>query len=202
MKLFSEKPKKGKIQQKSTDTVKPAKNSPNKVVSKNKAGLRLPAIFSLLNSRHPVAGLAIVDNNLYGITLRQEKNSSKPSVVGNASIFLAQGVIVNGQVSDAEALTAAFSKIRSKLKTPFCIFAMPGEAWWSRLFFFPTSLTNKQFEESMAFHRSLDLPWESQDVYADWEEISIEESDKRAALIVATKSTTVDSFIECLKKAG
>ena len=176
--------------------------SSDKPINKNKTGLRLPAIFSLLNSRHPVAGLAIVDNNLYGITLRQEKNSSKPSVVGNANVSLADGVIVNGQVSDAEALTAAFSKIRSKLKTPFCIFAMPGEAWWSKLFFFPASLTNKQFEESMAFHRSLDLPWESQDVYADWEEISMNESDKRAALIVATKNNTADLFLECLKKAG
>ena len=92
---------------------KPDTASSDKPINKNKTGLRLPAIFSLLNSRHPVAGLAIVDNNLYGITLRQEKNSSKPSVVGNASIFLAQGVIVNGQVSDAEALTAAFSKIWS-----------------------------------------------------------------------------------------
>ncbi len=202
MKFSLSKTKKEEKKQGEHKSEKSGKNSSGKTVIKNKAGLQLPAIFSLLKSRHPVAGLAVVDNILYGITLQQTKNSPKPTIVLSANVPLSADTIVGGRVNNPEALAAAFSKIRAKLKTPFCIFAMPGEAWWSKLFFFPASLTNKQFEESMAFHRSLDLPWESQDVYADWEEISIEEADKRAALIVATKSSTAESFLGCLRKAG
>ncbi|OHA47295.1 MAG: hypothetical protein A3A80_00070 [Candidatus Terrybacteria bacterium RIFCSPLOWO2_01_FULL_44_24] len=181
---------------------KPSESAkPPSVHPKNGIKLRFPNLVSFFSGQHAVAGIAISENNIYSVVLNNFRGA-QPTVVSSQQVALPQGTFVEGKLNKPQDLVAALIKLRSKAKTPFCIFSLPGSEWWMRLFFFPASLTNVQFEDSMQFHLSLDLPWDPKEAYADWEEIDADEADKRSALLVAAKISAITPYLDVLERAG
>ncbi len=178
----------------------PQKTAAQLPAQKKNTAMHLPRFFSVLMGHNPIAGIAVVGDTLRAIVLDPVGNAGK--VLTNIEIPLPQGTIVDGKLANIGTFSSALEKLRAKAKTPFCIFSLPGQGWWARIFFFPAALTNTQFEDAMQFHKTLDLPWEAKDVYADWSEITVNEADKRASIMFAAKMESVDPYITALVKAG
>lgn len=148
-----------------------------------------------------IAGLEISDEYLRIALLELDKNG-QIKIDTFQEEPLPKGIIENGAVRNGPALTDALKRLSVKIHpaVKYIIVSVPADAIYSRVFYFPKSVTDARLREAMKLTVGFNLPQKTEDIYLDWEKL--EKEEQNCAFLAVIRKKIANAYIESLNNAG
>ncbi len=163
-------------------------------------------MFDFLNLYPDAFGLDISDRALKIIKLK--KKSAGLALEKFGEISIKQGIIKNGEIKKQNDLINELKRITktaklSKKETLYANVSLPEKKAFLKIIKMP-KIKEQEMKEAIVFEAENYIPLPIENVYLDFQIIDSNLSDKNSVevLLVAIPKTIVNSYIDCLKKAG
>lgn len=128
------------------------------------------------------------------------------TVTGLATVQLPKTVMIDDEVSDLAALVNALKQLRKQITTSmhWVVAAVPTSQVTSKQLIMPADLTDAAIAEKLEAEVETLMPFPITDVYYDYESLGADTSkpDQQRILLTASRTLSVDSRIQALKRAG
>ncbi len=159
-------------------------------------------MFRFLKLKEESFGLDISDLSLKIAKLK--KKGRHFSLASWGEFPLKPGIIEEGEIKDKKALVEAVKKSLKKvkgekLKTDKAAVSLPEKKSFVQIISMP-KMKRDELEKAVPFEAENYIPLPAEKAYIDFQ--VVEEKKKTDVLIAAISKDTVNSYFECLKKAG
>lgn len=152
----------------------------------------------------PGLGIDIAGDAIHAVELLAHADGY--TVTGLATVQLPNLVIVDDQVSDLAALVNALEQLRKQINVSIhqVVAALPTSQVTSKQLVMSADLTDAAIAEKLAAEVETLMPFPITDVYYDYESLGADTSkpDQQRILLTASRTLSVDSRIQALKRAG
>ncbi|HBI34278.1 MAG TPA: hypothetical protein DEA43_02030 [Candidatus Moranbacteria bacterium] len=161
----------------------------------------------IFNDSLDVFGLDLSDLSVKIVNL--ESDGTSEYVASYATVMLANGAIVDGEIQQKDQVVAAIKKAveiagPEKIKTKKVICSLPETKAFLRIVSIP-QMSDDELNEAVKWEMEANIPLTLDQVYYDWQVIPAEllfEKNKVNLLVVAIAKAAVDQTIEVLELAG
>lgn len=159
----------------------------------------------LFNLKPESFALDISDPSLKVVKLNQSGNNLTLASFGE--ILLRPGIIKRGEIKKEDDLVDAIKKLiigieGEKIKTKHVICSLPEEKAFLQVIKMP-KMSDEDLKSAVIYESENYIPLPIESVYLDFQVVSSkEDSQEMEILIAALPKKIVDSYINCLKKAG
>jgi len=159
----------------------------------------------LFNLKPESFALDISDPSLKVVKLNQSGNNLTLASFGE--ILLKPGIIKRGEIKKEDDLVDAIKKLiigieGEKIKTKHVICSLPEEKAFLQVIKMP-KMSDEDLKSAVIYESENYIPLPIESVYLDFQVVSSkEDSQEMEILIAALPKKIVDSYINCLKKAG
>ncbi|MFH1667589.1 MAG: type IV pilus assembly protein PilM [Candidatus Komeilibacteria bacterium] len=147
--------------------------------------------------------LDISDNSLE--VLGCHKNFWGQTVIKNVNrLPLEKGLIVDGQIKNANALIKTLKKLfatakPTKITSKHCLLSIPENKVFTNIFKVPSSLKGDEVEDFLLNQAEGIIPFNRETVYADYVEMTTDNKEKKILYVAAPKKM-IDDIIAILKQ--
>ncbi|OIO46671.1 MAG: hypothetical protein AUJ28_02120 [Parcubacteria group bacterium CG1_02_37_51] len=147
--------------------------------------------------------LDISDNSLE--VLGSQKNFWGQTVIKNVNrLPLEKGLIVDGQIKNANALIKTLKKLLAtakptKITSKHCLLSIPENKVFTHIFKVPSALKGDEIEEFLLNQAEGIIPFNRETVYADYAEMETDNKEKKILYVAAPKKL-IDDIIAILKQ--
>lgn len=151
-------------------------------------------------------GLDLNDRSIKVVQLKKQSDGLK--IVSFNRVDVPAGVIVCGDIKDAEALVAQLKKsveevIGESLKTNRCICSLPEKETFLKILQMP-KMNDAELGQAVGWEVETNIPMSQEQVYFDWEvvESSKNQPDHLDVFFGALPREFADSYLNVLRRAG
>lgn len=163
-------------------------------------------MWKFLDLKPEMFGMDISDSSVKIIKLKKKHPSFEVETFGQTD--LEPGIVEAGEIKNEQALVKAIKKVCSeakgkKLNTKYVVASLPEEKSFLEVIQMPV-MKEEELSGAIVFEAENHIPFPIDQVYLDFQIIPAEINNPGVldVLIVAMPRTTVDSYVNCIKKAG
>ncbi|MBI4692385.1 MAG: pilus assembly protein PilM [Candidatus Terrybacteria bacterium] len=163
-------------------------------------------LLKLFTREEAIAGMEISDSyiRIALLGLKKEKQAKKEIIEIKAlkKAPLKAGIIVNGVIENKAVFVKTLKEILKEIKPKirYAVVSILPNNIYSHLYSFPKTVSGEKLEETMKLTIGFQLPMKTEEVYLDWEKVSLIKENE--IFLASVPRPIIDVYTETLTAGG